>query len=148
MEIERASFQEALKLYEDYETSPAFESLQKITYKIKNHFYYKILSDGIIVGGINVYSKGDGHYYLNRIYIRPDYENTGIGQRAMVFIESCKEFSDALYWTLETPHRSYKNHHFYEKMGYVKTGDVEVISYKLKLIHYKKVLKEINNINR
>ena len=47
----------------------------------------------------------------------------GIGTNAMKFLEM--EFPDAKKWTLETPHLSYRNHHFYEKMGFTKVGETE-----------------------
>lgn len=35
------------------------------------------------------------------------------------------KFSNAITWTLETPYLSYRNHHFYEKHGFVKVGETE-----------------------
>ena len=46
----------------------------------------------------------------------PDYENKGIGQEAIRFIES--EFPNATVWTLETPEDNKRNHYFYKKAGY------------------------------
>jgi len=39
---------------------------------------------------------------------------------------------------LETPHDLEKNHHLYEKMGYVKTGKTEKINDRLTIVHLKK----------
>ncbi|WBW95701.1 GNAT family N-acetyltransferase [Oceanirhabdus sp. W0125-5] len=139
LEIQKKSFQEALELYKDYDTNPMFEKLEKIQYKIENHNYYKIISDGKIIGGIHAYSKGAFQYYINRLFIHPDYENLGIGKKAMVFIEN--QFPDARIWTLETPHKSLKNHYFYENLGYIRTGQVEEINENLKLIYFKKEMK-------
>jgi GNAT superfamily N-acetyltransferase len=139
LEIQRMSFKEALELYKDYDTNPMFESKEKISFKIQNHFYYKITADGEIIGGINIYKKAEHHYYINRIYIHPDFENLGIGRKAIEFVE--KEQPDAYTWTLETPHKSFKNHYFYEKLGYYRTGEVEEISENLKLIYYKKTIE-------
>ncbi|MDQ2087956.1 GNAT family N-acetyltransferase [Herbivorax sp. ANBcel31] len=127
-----------MELYKDYDTNPVFEKMEKISLKIQKHYYYKILVDDKILGGIHAYKKSDSIYCLNRIYVRPDYENLGIGKMAMEFIE--KEITDADIWTLETPHKSYKNHHFYEKLGYKRTGNIEDFSENLKLIHYKKTV--------
>jgi GNAT superfamily N-acetyltransferase len=62
-----------------------------------------------------------GHYNLGRIYIDPDYQNKGIGAQTMKFIESA--FRDSQKWTLGTPKLAFRNHHFYEKLGYVRIGD-------------------------
>jgi ribosomal protein S18 acetylase RimI-like enzyme len=142
LEIQKKSFQEAFELYNDYDINPMFEKIEKISYKIQNHNYYKIIVDGIIIGGVHAYKKADFHYYLNRIFIHPDFENLGIGKRAMEFIEAEKEFSDAESWSLETPHKSFKNQYFYEKLGYVRTGQVKEINKKLKLIYFEKVIKK------
>ena len=142
LEIQKKSFQEALELYKDYDTNPMFEKIEKISYKIQNHYYYKIIFDGIIIGGLHAYKKAEFHYYINRIFIHPDFENLGIGKKAIEFIENDKEFSDAERWILETPHKSFKNHSFYEKLGYVRTGQVEEITENLKLIYFEKVIKK------
>jgi len=60
----------------------------------------------------------------------------------MEFIEDEKEFADAERWILETPHKSFKNHYFYEKLGYVRTGKVEEINGNLKFIYFQKVIKK------
>ena len=134
--IQRKSFKEALELYQDFDTNPKFEKMEKISYKIKNHYYYKIILDRVIIGGAHVYKKGDCHYYINRVFIDPDFENLGIGKKIMEFIEN--EFSDAKIFSLETPHKSFKNHYFYEKLGYARTGKIEEISENLSLIYYEK----------
>ncbi|MFZ5966970.1 MAG: GNAT family N-acetyltransferase [Bacillota bacterium] len=84
-------------------------------------YYFKILSENKIVGGVVVFDKGEGHYHLGRIFIDKDYQNRGIGEKAIRFLEN--EFKDAKKWTLDTPYLSFRNHHFYEKMGYIKVGE-------------------------
>lgn len=142
LEVQRKSFQEALDLYEDYDTNPMFEKIEKISYKIQNQNYYKILADGRIIGGLHACKLADFECYLNRIFILPSFENLGIGKKAIKFIEEEKDFADAKRWRLDTPHKSFKNHFFYEKLGYVRTGRVEEISEKLKLIYYEKIIKK------
>ncbi len=141
LEIQKKAFQESLELYKDYDTNPANESLEKMAHKIRNHFYYVITADDNMVGGIHAYKKSNRHCYLNRIYIHPDYENKGIGSKAVEFILNHEDFRDIELWTLDTPHKSYRNHSFYEKLGFVKTGEVEEVSPELKLIHYEKAMK-------
>lgn len=92
LEIQKESFQEALLLYKDYETNPAFESIKKITYKIQNHKYYKIIADGNIVGGIHIYKKGENHYYLNRIFVHPQLREFGYRKNGNDFYRKRKDF--------------------------------------------------------
>ena len=138
LNIQRKSFKEALELYQDFDTNPKFEKIEKISHKIRNHYYYKIIVDRIIIGGAHAYKNGDCHYYINRVFIHPDFENLGIGKKAMEFIEN--ELPDAKVLSLETPHKSLKNHYFYEKLGYTRTGKVEEINENLKLIYYEKAI--------
>jgi GNAT superfamily N-acetyltransferase len=83
--------------------------------------YYKIVVDGQIVGGIIAFPQERATCNLGRIFVHPDYQNQGIGTQAMTFIEG--QFPDAHKWTLDTPAWATRNHHFYEKVGYVKVGE-------------------------
>lgn len=138
--IQEKAFEEALELYKDFDTNPKFEKIERISFKISNHYYYKIIGDGMIIGGIHAYKKDDYHYCINRVFIHPNFENLGIGKKAMEFIES--EFNDTRIFTLETPHKSFKNHYFYEKLGYKRTNEIEEINENLKLIYYEKTIVE------
>lgn len=82
--------------------------------------------------GINV--NKDNTYYLDCLCVIPEYENKGIGQKAVRFIES--QFPDAVCWALETPADKEKNL-FYKKMGYAITneymnGSVKVVLFEKK----------------
>ncbi len=91
---------------------------------ILHNFVYKILCDGIVVVDIIVRDKGNADYYLGCICVVPDYENVGIGQLAMNFIDEC--FPDAQHWSLETPSDKLRNHYFYKKHGYGITKEYVV----------------------
>jgi GNAT superfamily N-acetyltransferase len=78
--------------------------------------YLVIEDQGVAVGGIIVFGSS-GHYWLGRMFVDPAVQNRGVGSRAMTLLEG--EFPDAERWALETPPR---NHHFYEKVGYIRTG--------------------------
>lgn len=91
--------------------------------QIKSGMYYKIIFEGRIVGGIRVFDMKEGHYRLGSIYLLPEFQNRGIGHQTMKFIEN--RFPDAQKWSLDTPSKSFRNHYFYEKHGYVKVGEVQ-----------------------
>lgn len=99
-----------------------YDDYEKEIENIKNYPTYEIVLDGKIIGGITCCNAGE-FYWLGGIYIIPEYQNCGIGAKAIAFIES--EFPDAKCWRLHTPHKNYRNHHFYEKMGYKKIGETE-----------------------
>lgn len=135
LDIQREAFKEDLEKYEDYDTSPATEPIEKLKRKINNSFHYTIFLDNTIIGGIEVRKLSETQFYLNRIYLGIDYQNLGIGTKLMEFVEN--EFSEALEWTLSTPYMNYRNHYFYEKFGYKKISE-HTVSDKLILFDYIK----------
>lgn len=83
--------------------------------------YYKILKCGILAGGLCAQDMGGGHFHLNSIYVLTAMQGGGTGTAAMrLLFKACPEASR---WTLETPYLSIRNHHFYEKLGFVKTAE-------------------------
>ena len=102
--------------------------------------YFKIVVDGEIVGGIIVTRQGPGHYEIGRIYLDSAYQNQGIGTQAMRFIE--EQYPLATKLTLDTPAWAKRNHHFYEKLGYRRIGEVAVEEFNL-ILYEKRPLKSI-----
>jgi ribosomal protein S18 acetylase RimI-like enzyme len=88
---------------------------------LAQHHYFKMLWGALLVGGAIVVEKGEGHFYLDTLFIHPDYHNQGLGQQAMLALE--RAFPQARRWTLATPHQNFRNHHFYEKLGYRKIAE-------------------------
>ena len=100
-----------------YGTCPGYNrSHTSMAESISQYYVYKIICDGIVVGDIIVRDNGNGDYFLGCICVIPAYENKGIGQLAMAFIDTC--FPHAKHWTLETPSDKVRNHYFYQKHGY------------------------------
>lgn len=52
--IQKSSFQEDLEIYEDFETSPACETSEKLAENIKKYHHFTILYDDTIIGAIDV----------------------------------------------------------------------------------------------
>ena len=100
---------------------PGYDSVEWQLKIMKIGRYYKILDGDVIIGGIVIFPHQDGHYELGRIYLLPEYQNRGIGTLAMHFVEFT--FPTATRWALDTPCWAIRNHHFYEKEGYLKVGE-------------------------
>lgn len=113
------AFEEDLKRYGF--GPPGYDSIEDTKRAINKAAYYKILSDGNIIGGFSIYEQGGARFELGSIYIDPDYQNLGVGSKAIGFIEN--QFPQARKWILDTPYLNFRNHHFYEKAGYVKVGE-------------------------
>ena len=102
---------------------PDYDSLKDISRAIvkPENRYFKILKDGVLAGGVCACDLGGGHFHLNSIYVFTAQQSGGTGTIAMRLLFDV--FPETLRWTLETPYLSVRNHHFYEKLGFVKTGE-------------------------
>lgn len=125
--------------YEDfikYGECPGYNiSKEDMTNSILSRIAYKIILYNQVIGNISVTDNKDGTYYLGCLCVIPDYENKGIGQEAIRFIES--EFPNASLWTLQTPADKERNHYFYKKMGYSIVKECIEGSVKLVILEKK-----------
>lgn len=79
---------------------------------------WKVMVNGRIVGAFIVWILPDGNNILGNIFVDPDMQDLGIGTQMWKYIEATDP--DTVSWQLETPTWAKKNHHFYEKLGFVK----------------------------
>ena len=132
------SFQPLLDKYQDYDTNPASESIDKIIYRLKQEetYYYFICMDDVKVGAIRVIDfKSAGNKRISPIFILPQYQNKGIAQIAM---QLCEQLHGSENWELDTILQEEGNCYLYEKMGYHRTGKTVAINDKLTLVFYEK----------
>jgi len=106
------------------EGPPGYDAVEWNARWIEATPYFKIGCDGQIVGGLIVFDLGEGRYELGRIYVDPDCQNQGIGQRAVVWM--FRAFPDATQWMVGTPSWARRNQHFYERVGFVRLRETEV----------------------
>jgi len=81
---------------------------------------FKLVLNGVVIGGALVFPKGPAWYELGRIWLIPEAQSRGLGTLAMTQIESY--FSDARRWTLDTPIWNLRNQDFYAALGYREVG--------------------------
>jgi GNAT superfamily N-acetyltransferase len=127
--------------YEQYGSyPPGIESLDWHKSAIEKGHYYKISIDGEIAGGICVIPSVNDLIRIKYFFISDIYQNKSIGSTIMELIE--KKYSNARIWALVTPYKAYRNHHFYEKFGYSKVGEVQSDpNNEFKLFKYKKEIE-------
>lgn len=137
MQVE--AFQDLYAKYQDTETSPATEKVDKIIMRLEQWFtyYYYIQVDGITVGAIRVIDgkKPGKSKRISPIFILKQYRNKGYAQMAIKLVE---ELHGKDNWELDTILQEKGNCHLYEKTGYYQTGETEQINDKLTLVFYKK----------
>ncbi|MBR3600314.1 MAG: GNAT family N-acetyltransferase [Lachnospiraceae bacterium] len=137
-QMQLESFQSLLDKYQDYDTNPASEPIDKIIYRLKQEetYYYFICMDDAKVGAIRVIDfKSAGNKRISPIFILPQYQNKGIAQIAM---QLCEQLHGSENWELDTILQEEGNCYLYEKMGYHRTGKTVAINDKLTLVFYEK----------
>ncbi|MBE5875358.1 MAG: GNAT family N-acetyltransferase [Lachnospiraceae bacterium] len=137
MQVE--AFSELYEKYQDTETSPATEPIEKVMARLQQSFtyYYLIEWKENIVGAIRVVDKKEEGKAkrISPIFVMKPYRNQGIAQEA---IEEAERIHGNENWELDTILEEKGNCYLYEKLGYQKTGKIEKINDRLTLVFYKK----------
>lgn len=137
-EMQVKSFQQLLDKYQDYETNPASESVDRVLARLeqKHTYYYFICLGDVKVGAIRVV---DFHTEQNKrispLFVLPEYQNQGIAQSA---IKMCEEIHGSDGWELSTILQEMGNCYLYEKLGYRKLDRRETVNDKMTLVFYEK----------
>ena len=137
MQIE--AFRELLEKYQDFDTNPGSETVEKVEARLKQEFtfYYFICIGQQKAGAIRIVDRkepGAGKR-ISPLFILPAFRGRGIAQEA---IRLCEEIHGKENWELDTILQEPENCHLYEKMGYRQTGRTEVINERLTLVFYDK----------
>ena len=133
-----AAFSELLDRYHDYATSPANESLDRILIRLAqpSTYYYFIIDNGKKVGAIRVEDMKDGsRKRISPIFILKEYRGKGLAQAAITAVEKIHGSNN---WKLDTILQEKGNCHLYEKMGYHRTGKMEMINDRMTIVDYEK----------
>ncbi len=132
------AFADLLDKYQDYDTSPANEGIEKTEMRLSQSFtyFYYIIVDEIIVGAIRIVDKKDGRRKrISPLFIMPEYRGRGYAQQAMAEVERIHGQDN---WELDTILEEKGNCYLYEKMGYHRTGKTEAVNDKMTLVYYEK----------
>lgn len=132
------AFMPLLEKYQDYETNPANETMERLVERMNQEFvdYYIIRNAGNAVGSMRVKKIDEHHYWLGQICVLPQYQGQGIAQQAFSLIE--KIYADAKTWGLATVVQEERNCYLYEKLGYRRTHETREINDKMTLCFYEK----------
>ena len=140
LEMQKEAF---MPLYEKYhdDGNPYLENLERIQARAArpNRRYYFIVKDGARVGAINV-----GHNdpdekkisFISPLFILPKFQNQKIGYVALQQVFSL--YPEVTLWRLETILQEPANCHLYEKCGFIRTGEEEIVNDKMTLIMYER----------
>ena len=137
-EMQVKAFSDLLEKYQDYDMSPAAESLEKVIARYQQPWttYYFIAAGDENVGVIRVVDKKDGsRKRISPIWIMQEYRNKGYAQAAMIAVE---QIYGPDHWSLDTILQEKGNLRLYEKMGYHQTGQIEKINDRMDIVYYEK----------
>lgn len=138
LEMQKEAFAELLAKYQDMETNPGNESIEKVIMRLNQPFtyFYLIQTQAKNVGAIRIVDKGENERKrISPLFVLPEFQNMGIAQDA---IKSVEKLHGSENWELDTILQEKGNCYLYEKMGYRKTGKTEKINDKLTLVFYEK----------
>lgn len=136
MQVE--AFSDLLKKYQDFDISPAAESVDKVMARFEQPWtrYYYIMAGGIKVGAVRVIDKQDGsRKRISPIWIMKEYRNKGYAQQA---IRAVEKIYGSDHWCLDTILQEKSNLYLYEKLGYHRTGKVDRINDRMDIVYFEK----------
>lgn len=102
---------------------PHIQSVEWHLSQIEKGHYHKIKYNGEMAGGICLVLQSDSLIKIKCFFIAERCQNKRIGSHVMKLIE--EHYNNVTTWSLVTPYKAYRNHHFYEKLGYVKIGEIQ-----------------------
>ncbi len=136
-ELQIKSFKDLLEKYQDYDTNPGAEKLERTKTRLneENSDYYFIQLNNENIGAIRIIKIND-LCKLKQIYILPKYQGNGYAQQTIAIIELL--YPEAQHWELDTIKQEAKLCYLYEKMGYKQTGKELSIKDDITLVFYRK----------
>lgn len=137
-DMQKEAFAALLEKYQDHDTSPANETMERITWKLQqpDSYFYRIEVGGKVVGAIRVVDAGDGsRKRISPLFILPQYRGKGYAQDAILEAEC---IHGAHNWELATILQETGNCYLYEKMGYRQTNQQTVINDNMTIVGYEK----------
>jgi len=139
-ELQVAAFSPLLKKYQDYETNPANETIDRVYARIHHPTgcFLKIIADGQLVGAICIRWNEDVYFRISPLFLAPDAQGKGFAKQAMLLAEA--RYPQAKTWELSSLFEETKTCQLYEKMDYVETGIRKPLNDRATLIHYQKIM--------
>lgn len=136
-EIQAKSFQPLLDKYQDFDTNPAAESLERIYERFDQEYttYYLLCQEETVIGIMRICDWGKT-CRLSPICILPEFQGKGYAQQVISLVEGM--YPNACKWELDTILQEEKLCYLYEKLGYRRTGEYHKIKDGMDLVFYSK----------
>ncbi len=135
LSLQKLAFKSEAEIYKDFNIAPLIQTLEEIKRDFENQVFLKAVIQGKIIGSVRAFAKEDS-CYIGRLIVHPDFQNQGIGTKLIKEIEGV--FNLSRRFGLFTGHKSEKNIHIYQKLGY-KTFKMEKITDSINIIYMEKI---------
>jgi len=144
-QLKREAFLPLYEKYRDDATSPAKESLDKVIWQLQDErtAYYFISVGKQQIGAVRVVERKSAVFTISPIFLLPQYQNKGIG--SIVINKLFQSYKGAVAWRLSTILQEERNCHFYEKLGFRKTGEKTEVQENMTIIGYEKTNVEVRH---
>lgn len=136
LQVQKEAFEGQAKIYDNYELPPLTQSLDSIKNEFNTKTFLKVLRKGKIIASVRL-EKKDKFINIDRIVVKPEYQNNGIGTALLNKIETIVPSGIALQ--LFTGNKSARNIHLYEKHGF-RTVNKKTTAQGIELLHMKKII--------
>lgn len=132
------SFQSLFAKYNDINTNPAAESIERIIQRMNQDFtdYYLIQIEDKNISAIRIVRLEEDMCRISPMFILPEYQGNGYAQQTIKGIELL--YPQARGWQLDTIKEEDKLCHLYEKMGYRAIGKEKIIQKNMTIVYYVK----------
>ena len=119
------AFQKLLDKYQDLETNPANETKEKIKTKLlQKQTFFRVID-----------KKDGSRKRVAPVFIMEKFRNKGLAQKAFCEIERIHGKDN---WELDTIFQEKGNCYLYEKLGYIRIGEIDRINDRMDIVHYIK----------
>jgi ribosomal protein S18 acetylase RimI-like enzyme len=115
LSLQKLAYLSEAEIYGDFTIPPLKQTLEEIKKDFEDQMFLKAVVEGRIIGSVRAYVK-EGTCYVGRLIVHPDFQNHGIGKQLMARIEEV--FKEVQRFEIFTGHKSERNLHLYEKLGY------------------------------
>jgi len=118
--LQKRAFSGQAVIYQDPNLPSLTQTLEDLRKEFTGKSFYKVVRNGMIVASVRC-SIRDRALSIEKLFVDPDLQNSGIGTAVMSALESRYAGSVDRY-ILSTGHKSARNLHLYGKLGYKETG--------------------------
>jgi ribosomal protein S18 acetylase RimI-like enzyme len=134
LDLQKLAYQSEAALYPGEPIPPLTQTLEEMKNDITGQLVLKAQKDRTVIGSVRG-RLSESTCFIGRLIVHPDFQNRGIGTLLLRTLES--RFPQAKRFELFTGHKSVRNLHLYEKLGY-RVFRREKVSDSLTLVFLEK----------